>query len=110
LDAYGGVINRVASDATAFVHRNALFSAQYSGNFNPGDSAALIAANKAWLNDLWRAMRPYASGTAYQNYIDPDLTNWLHAYYGANLPRLQRIKAIYDPSNLFHFAQSIPPA
>jgi FAD/FMN-containing dehydrogenase len=26
------------------------------------------------------------------------------------LPRLQRIKAAYDPGNLFHFNQSIPAA
>ena len=53
-------------------------------------------------------MLPYATGTSYQNYVDPDLSNWQHAYYGANLARLQHVKATYDPGNLFHFAQSIP--
>lgn len=108
IDAYGGAVNRVAADATAFVHRNALFSAQYSGSWNAGDPASVVAANQSWLNDTWQSMRPYASGFSYQNYIDQDLSNWLHAYYGANLARLQHIKATYDPGNFFHFAQSIP--
>ena len=108
MDTYGGAINRVASNATAFVHRNALFSAQYNAGWNANDSASVVSANHAWLSNTWQAMRPYASGQAYQNYIDPDLSNWLQAYYGANLPRLQSIKATYDPGNLFHFKQSIP--
>jgi FAD/FMN-containing dehydrogenase len=110
LDAYGGAINRVAASATAFAHRNALFSAQYSGNWNPDDPASVVAANHSWLINTWQSMRSYASGAAYQNYIDPELTDWQQAYYGINLPRLQHIKAAYDPNNLFHFAQSIPPA
>ncbi len=110
IDAYGGAVNRVAPDATAFVHRNALFSAQYSGSWNAGDPASVVAANRSWLNDTWQSMRPYASGFSYQNYIDPDLSGWLHAYYGANLARLQHVKAAYDPGNFFHFAQSIPLA
>jgi FAD/FMN-containing dehydrogenase len=109
LDAYGGAINRVAANATAFAHRNALFSAQYNAGWNVSDSSAVVAANRSWLNGAWQGMRSYASGAAYQNYVDPDLTNWQQAYYGANLTRLQQVKATYDPHNLFHFAQSIPP-
>lgn len=108
LDACGGAINRVAADATAFVHRDQLFSAQYSANWTASAPSAIVAANDAWLASTWQALRPYASGTAYQNYIDPALADWQRAYYGANLSRLQQIKAIYDPHNLFHFQQSIP--
>ncbi|MDQ6660538.1 MAG: BBE domain-containing protein [Chloroflexota bacterium] len=110
LDAYGGAINRVAADATAFVHRDALFAAQYTANWNVSDPDTVVAANSSWLTETWQAMRPYASGAAYQNYIDPNLPDWQHAYYGTNLPRLQRIKAAYDPGNIFHFGQSISPA
>ncbi len=108
MDAYGGAINRVASNATAFAHRNALFSSQFSASWNANDAASVVTANRQWLNNAWRAMLPHATGTSYQNYVDADLTDWQHAYYGANLPRLQQVKATYDAGNLFHFAQSIP--
>lgn len=108
LDAYGGAINRVAAGATAFVHRNALFSAQYTANWDANAPDSTVTTNYSWLDGMWQALRPYASGAAYQNYIDPRLDNWQQAYYRANLPRLQQIKASYDPGNLFHFAQSIP--
>jgi FAD/FMN-containing dehydrogenase len=108
LDAMGGAINRVPPAATAFVHRSSLFTAQYFVTLPPGASHAVVSRNQKWLDGLWNALRPDASGFAYQNYIDPALPDWQHAYYGRNLARLTKVKQAYDPENLFHFAQSIP--
>ena len=104
LDAYGGAYNRPAADATAFVHRDMLFSLQYGAY--PGSRSA----SKSWINGVWRALRPYVSGQAYQNYIDPQLSTWQRAYYGSNLARLRQIKKDVDPDFRFRFRQAIPPA
>jgi hypothetical protein len=96
-DCYGGALNRVASDATAFVHREQLFCMQYYGD---GPSAA-------WIDNAWHAMRPFVSGQAYQNYIDPSLTGWEKAYYGRNLKRLEQIRKQVDPHHYFNFPQAI---
>jgi FAD/FMN-containing dehydrogenase len=106
-DALGGAVNRIAPGATAFVHRNALFGAQYTTDWTNGAAAAGINNQHAWLRSFWSSMRPYASGQAYQNYIDPDLTNWRQAYYGANYDRLVTVKKKYDPARLFTFPQAV---
>ena len=69
---------------------------------------AADAGSIAWIRDLREAMRPVASGAAYQNYIDGTRADWKPAYYGANLQRLVAIKRKYDRGNLLHFKQSIP--
>ena len=108
-DAMGGAINRVGRGSTAFVHRSGLFTAQYTANYPAGVTGGTAADRSwSWLDGVWSAMRPYASGEAYQNYVDPRLTGWEQAYYGSNAARLQSVKRTYDPGNLFHFPQSIP--
>jgi FAD/FMN-containing dehydrogenase len=106
-DAFGGAVNKVAADATAFVHRDALFLAQYYTGWNSPGSPAGVARQHQWLRSYYVDLHPHASGQAYQNYIDPDLSNWRQAYYGANYPRLSAVKAKYDPAGLFTFPQAI---
>jgi FAD/FMN-containing dehydrogenase len=100
LDSYGGAINRVAPGATAFVHRDALYSIQYLAYGPTGPGAAWVRAARA-------ALAPHVNGEAYQNYIDPDLAGWRRAYYGSNLARLRAVKAAVDPDRVLDFPQAI---
>jgi FAD/FMN-containing dehydrogenase len=107
LDSYGGQLNRPKPAATAFVHRDELFCIQYGAYF---EGAAAQRASRTWIAGAHRAMRPYVSGQAYQNYIDPALDDWQRAYYATNLARLRQVKQTYDPDFFFRFPQAIPPA
>jgi len=96
-DAYGGAIAQVGPAATAFVHRDALFCIQYYG----------AGAGTEWIEQAWRRLRPFVSGMAYQNYIDPALNGWQQAYYGKNLARLEATRERVDPHHFFNFPQAI---
>jgi FAD/FMN-containing dehydrogenase len=106
-DSYGGEINKVASDATAFVHRGKTrYSIQYTKEWK---KAADSDANVAMMQTLHKSMRPFVSGGAYVNYCDLDLRDgYAKAYWADNLARLITIKAQVDPNNVFRHAQSVP--
>ena len=106
-DAYGGAINRVAGDQTAFVHRDKLAGIQATYSWSSETPPSVIAAGQQWLTWLGTTVFDPLTG-AYQNYIDPTLSNWQTAYYGSNLSQLVKVKTKYDPENVFSFAQSIP--
>ena len=110
MDLMGGAIARVAADATAFVHRNALFSAQYYIQNPVGVPDPVQAQARSVVSGMRSAMAAWSSGEAYQNYLDPDLADWQAAYYGANYARLVQVKALYDPTQVFKPAQGIPPS
>jgi FAD/FMN-containing dehydrogenase len=99
LDAYGGAINRPSRADTAFPHRDARFSVQIL-------SYAPIPVAKSRVKRARAKIAKYGGG-AYANYADPDLANPLRSYYGANLPRLRRVKEEVDPANRFRPAQGV---
>jgi FAD/FMN-containing dehydrogenase len=104
IDALGGAVSRIATDATAFPHRTATAVLQLYGSWS---AAAAGDPTIAWLREIHGKARPLIETGAYVNYIDPDLVDWADAYYGANLARLRAVKARYDPTRLFDFPQAV---
>jgi FAD/FMN-containing dehydrogenase len=66
----------------------------------------------AWARETYDAMRPFMGEGRYVNYMGDDeaADRMAAAAYGPNYPRLQKIKAKYDPENVFHINQNIRPA
>ncbi|MGY6020668.1 FAD-binding oxidoreductase [Streptomyces spinosirectus] len=104
LTALGGAVNRVSPTATAFVHRRSRMLAQYIASWRAGTTGSTA---QSWLTSAHDAMKPYASGAAYQNYTDPTLTNWRKAYYGDAATRLASLKNQYDPNRFFTYPQAL---
>ncbi|MEV5428262.1 FAD-binding oxidoreductase [Streptomyces sp. NPDC052701] len=104
LTALGGAVNRVPVTATAFVHRRSRVLAQYIASWRAGTTGTTA---QSWLASAHGAMRPHASGAAYQNYPDPTLPNWRKAYYGDAATRLAKLKKQYDPDRLFTYPQAL---
>ncbi|MBC7270025.1 MAG: FAD-binding oxidoreductase [Streptomyces sp.] len=104
LTALGGAVNQVSPTATAFIHRRSRMLAQYIAAWRAGTSGATA---ESWLAETHAAMRPYASGAAYQNYTDPTLKDWRTAYYGDAATRLSKLKRAYDPTRFFTYPQGL---
>ncbi|KAG0205973.1 hypothetical protein BGX28_002523 [Mortierella sp. GBA30] len=119
MDLWGGAIKDTSASATSFVHRDAHsvfeFVVEWSSDTNAKPGQPDCKDCLKWMNDMYdEFLADYrASGydsivRGYQNYIDLAMPNWAEAYYGQALPRLKKIKAAVDPSNVFRFPQSIP--
>lgn len=106
VELYGGAVSRVADDATAFEHRDALFNL---GILAISHDPQIDGVQKAWAREYWQKALPFSTGGAYVNYLSEgeDVSS---AYSGARFQRLAAIKAQYDPANLFRFNQNIRPA
>jgi FAD/FMN-containing dehydrogenase len=76
--------------------------------------------NLGWINRFYRNVYAASGGVpasnhvtdgCFINYPDVDLpSSWPALYYKADYPELQRVKARWDPLNIFHHRQSIVPA
>ena len=88
---WGGAYNRVAADATAFVHRGDRFLLKHEVTIDP--ARADRDAARRWLSRSWEIAHPHGTGRAYQNFPDLDLADAPRAYYGANLERVRQVTA-----------------
>ena len=69
-------------------------------------------ADRTWVRNFWDAMRPHATGSGgYVNFMVEADEDRVRASYGeAKYQRLTRIKADYDPDNVFHLNVNVKPA
>jgi FAD/FMN-containing dehydrogenase len=101
-----GAASRVANDATAWSYRDAIWGGVFAGvDPDPANAGAL----KSWCVDYSDAIKPHAMGGGYVNF-HMDEPDRVRGMYGANYDRLARIKAKYDPDNVFSINQNIAPA
>lgn len=100
----GGAIANVDPGATAFPHRDAQYSVHIlPGWTDPADDAPVMR----WAREFHEAMAPHATGGVYVNLLARDEAERVPAAYGANYERLTRLKAIWDPDNLFRSNHNI---
>jgi FAD/FMN-containing dehydrogenase len=105
-----GAYSKVADDDTAF-----------GGGRSPrwvvfivglADSHEGLAAERQWVRSFWDALQPHAMGIG--GYVNGESEyardRVLNSYGPAKYDRLARIKATYDPDNVFHLNANIRPA
>jgi FAD/FMN-containing dehydrogenase len=101
-----GVVARTPMTATAYPLRGTGLSTIISAEWNKPE---LRARAEGWVAETGAALRPWAR-RAYVNYLPPTRPERIREIYGVDYPRLARIKAQYDPTNLFRENQNILPA
>ena len=106
LYAIDGAAGRVANDATAWGYRDAIWGGVFAG-VDPDPASA--GAIRDWARSYSDAIKPYAMGGGYVNF-HMDEPDRVRGMYGANYDRLARVKAQYDPDNVFRVNQNIAPA
>ncbi|MEO3789491.1 FAD-binding protein [Nonomuraea sp. B10E15] len=124
LIGYGGEVGTVAPGATAIAQRDVVMKAVYQTIWSDEKDDA---ANLAWVRRLYRDVYAGTGGVpvpgavddgSYINYADADLADpkWNTSgvpaqtlYYKDNYPRLQRVKARWDPRNVFRHALAVEP-
>jgi FAD/FMN-containing dehydrogenase len=108
LIAGGGAIARISDDATAFGGRDAPWNMHYLSMWaEPADDDK----NIAYTREIAGALKPWATGRVYLNFIGDEGSDRVEAGFGPErFQRMRQLKRKWDPDNLFRHNQNITPA
>jgi FAD/FMN-containing dehydrogenase len=101
-----GAAHDVGPSDTPWAYRDANWGSVFAG-VDPDPANAESIRN--WCVDYFEALHPYSAGGAYVNMMMDEGQERVRASYGDNYDRLAKIKATYDPANLFRVNQNIQP-
>ena len=107
MECYGGKINSIEIEQSAFIHRNVKMDFFCDAFFNKETNDQ--KENEEWLQSLFEFMTQYSNGHSYQNYPNRNQEDFRWAYWGNYYNQLVQIKNKYDPENFFRYQQSIGP-
>ncbi|GAA1369583.1 FAD-binding oxidoreductase [Streptomyces beijiangensis] len=102
-----GAVHEYAQADTPWSYRDSGWASVFAGVDGDPGNADLI---KRWTVDYFDALHPFSAGGAYVNMMMDEGQERVRASYRDNYARLARIKAEYDPENLFRLNQNIQPA
>jgi FAD/FMN-containing dehydrogenase len=105
--ALGGAMGRVPNDATAFAHRDRDFMLTLASLYErPEERYDQVS----WVEGLMDELRQGQPRAAYAGFLADEGEGRIHeAYPAPTWERLAMIKERYDPTNLFHRNQNVPP-
>jgi FAD/FMN-containing dehydrogenase len=104
-----GAFSTVGEDDTAF---GGARTPHYGCNITAlAPDAETFALDRDWVRRTWEALRPMASNRGgYVNFMaDTDRDRVRESYGSVKYAKLARIKAAYDPCNVFHRNANITP-
>ncbi|HEY3295582.1 MAG TPA: FAD-binding oxidoreductase [bacterium] len=102
----GGAVSKVGEGKTAFGQRDATYVLNWISLWNDQSPPN---GHIQWSRDAWNALRPYASGNVYSNFMQDDNERTRAAYSDRTFARLVDLKRKYDPENMFCFNQNLVP-
>lgn len=104
-----GAYCAVADDETAFSGGRSPRWAGFLIGF--ADNEEMYQADRDWVRSFWAALQPHViTDGSYVNAEAEPTDAVVRGSYSAKYERLARIKAAYDPGNVFHLNANIPPA
>lgn len=106
LEHWHGAVTRVGVSDTAFPHRTNPFNFIIWSNWEGAEDSE---KNIRWTRDFWNATKPFLIESSYGNYLSDEGEESARAAYGVNYERLAKLKAKYDPTNLFRMNHNIRP-
>ena len=84
---------------------------RHPADFTSKQEDADRANDTVWTRDFFEAVMPYATGRAYVNFLGNEGQERVRAAYGeAKYARLAKVKARWDPDNVFRMNQNVVPS
>lgn len=101
-----GAVHEISNSETAWANRDARW-AQVIVGVDPDPANAEKITN--WCKDYFNALKPFAMGGAYVNFMMEEGQERIESSYKGNYDKLVEIKTKYDSENFFHMNQNIKP-